>query len=138
MVALSFPAGQSSSELKREVELIGELLSMQILWSKPSYIGSSDVPEEVLEKEKEIAREQMKERLEGKKEAVIEKMIEGKLKKTLEEITLLNQTVIFEPDSNEKVLWFFSCSSSPHWLMAPLCLHSFAFGFNGKCLYFEV
>ena len=67
-------------------------LAMQIVAMAPDYLKPEDVPTEVLEKEKEIYREQIK--AESKPDAVKEKIIEGKLAKFYSEVCLLNQTFI--------------------------------------------
>lgn len=64
-------------------------IAMQIAAMNPGYISEKDIPEKVIEKEKEIYREQMKNS--GKPDHVIEKIIEGKLKKFYTEVCLLNQ-----------------------------------------------
>jgi elongation factor Ts len=64
-------------------------ISMQIAAMNPKYINEKDIPEEVIEKEKEIYKEQMKDS--GKPEQVVEKIIEGKLKKFYTEVCLLHQ-----------------------------------------------
>jgi len=70
------------------VELAKEI-AMQIAATSPLYIKKEDVPEEVVAKEKEIYREQMKDS--GKPENVIEKIVEGKLNKYFKEVCLLEQ-----------------------------------------------
>ncbi len=64
-------------------------LAMQVAASNPSYVSATDVPEEVKAKEKEIYKEQLKN--DGKPEAMLEKIAEGKLQKFYEEMCLLNQ-----------------------------------------------
>ncbi len=64
-------------------------ICMQIAAMNPQYIAEKDIPKEVIEKEKEIYREQMKNS--GKPDNVIEKIIEGKLKKFYTEVCLLQQ-----------------------------------------------
>jgi elongation factor Ts len=71
-------------------------IAMQIAAMNPKYIQPSDVPEEVLTKEKEIFAEQMK--ISGKPAAIIEKIVEGKLSKLYSDICLLQQT-FFKDDS---------------------------------------
>jgi len=63
---------------------------LQIAAMNPEYISSSDIPEEVINKEKEIMKEQLKNS--GKPDNIIENIIEGKLKKFYSEVCLLNQT----------------------------------------------
>ena len=74
-------------------------LAMQIAAASPIYISPEDVPVEVVEKEKEIYREQMKES--GKPANVIEKIVEGKLQKFYSEVCLLEQEFI--KDGNIKI-----------------------------------
>jgi elongation factor Ts len=67
-------------------------LAMQIAAANPLYVSPEEVPAEVVEKEKEIYREQMKDS--GKPENVIEKIVEGKLQKFYSEVCLLEQEFI--------------------------------------------
>lgn len=67
-------------------------IAMQIVAMSPEYLMPEQVPAAVLEKEKEVYREQLKN--EGKPEAMLEKILEGKLAKYYEENCLLNQAFI--------------------------------------------
>ncbi len=67
-------------------------VAMQIAAAHPAYVSSEDVPEEVLEKEKEIYSNQAKS--EGKPENIIPRIVEGKLKKFYKEVCLLEQPYI--------------------------------------------
>jgi len=67
-------------------------VAMQIAAMRPRWVAPEDVPEEVLEQEKEILREQAER--EGKPPHVIEKMVEGRLRKFYEENCLLKQPYI--------------------------------------------
>jgi elongation factor Ts len=67
-------------------------IALQIAAASPRYIRPEDVPAEELEREKEIARQRARE--EGKPEQVIERIVEGRLKKFYEETCLLNQPYI--------------------------------------------
>jgi len=71
-------------------------ICMQIAAMNPKYISAENVPEDVITKEKEIYKEQMKNS--GKPDNIIDKIIEGKLKKLFTEICLLDQ-VFFKDDS---------------------------------------
>ena len=64
-------------------------IAMQIAALSPQYIDADEIPEDVLEKEKDIYREQMKKQ--GKPESVVEKIIDGKLKKFYADVCLLDQ-----------------------------------------------
>ncbi len=74
-------------------------LAMQVAAADPLYIAPEDVPEDVIEKEKGIYSEQMKQ--EGKPENVIEKIVDGKIKKFYTEICLLEQPFIKD---NERII----------------------------------
>lgn len=69
-------------------------ITMHIAASSPTYISPEDVPEEIIEKEKDFYRSQFKD----KPEPVIEKILKGKLNKFFSEICLLNQLFIKNPD----------------------------------------
>jgi elongation factor Ts len=70
-------------------------VAMQIAAMSPKYISNDHIPEEDIEKEKDIYRAQLKDS--GKPEDIIEKIVEGKLKKFYIEICLLNQ-IFFKED----------------------------------------
>jgi len=72
-------------------------LAMHIAASSPGYIGESDVPAEVLAKEREIFAAQATES--GKPANVVDKMIDGKMRKYLKEITLLGQPFVKDTDA---------------------------------------
>lgn len=67
---------------------------LQIASANPLYISKEEIPPEVIEKEKEIYKEQIK----GKPDNVANKIIEGKLQKWYSEVCLLNQPFVKEPD----------------------------------------
>jgi len=71
-------------------------LAMHIAANNPLYKDQNDVPVEELEKEKEILKAQAL--AEGKSEDIIEKMIQGRLNKYLEQITLYGQPFVKDPD----------------------------------------
>ncbi|MDB4940345.1 MAG: tsf [Candidatus Doudnabacteria bacterium] len=75
-------------------------LALHIAAANPLYVTTADVPNEVIEKEKEIYKEQAKDS--GKPEAVVEKMIEGKLAKYFEETCLMEQPFVKEPEKKIK------------------------------------
>jgi elongation factor Ts len=68
-------------------------LALHIAAANPLYVSSDDVPAEVLEKEREIYKEQSKD----KPADVMEKMIEGKVAKYFEEACLLDQGYVKDP-----------------------------------------
>lgn len=67
-------------------------IAMQVVASNPSYVEPSEIPEEVTAKQIEIYSAQLLE--EGKPEAMIERIVPGKLKKWHREVCLLNQDFI--------------------------------------------
>ena len=74
-------------------------VALQIAAAKPLYVTIEEVDNEALEKEKEIYRAQAKN--EGKPEAVIEKMVEGRVKKYYKEVVLIEQE--FVKDSSKTI-----------------------------------
>ena len=69
-------------------------LALQIAAASPLWVGEEDVPEEILEREAAVAKAQAIE--EGKPEAILDKIVEGRLKKFKEENCLLLQNYIRE------------------------------------------
>jgi elongation factor Ts len=84
-------------------EELGKDLAMHVAASRPICVDESDVPQQELDKEKEIYTAQAQES--GKPADIIEKMVQGRLKKFLKEITLLGQPFVKDPDQTvEKLL----------------------------------
>lgn len=78
-------------------------VAMHVAASRPLCVSPEQVPAEALDKEREIIRAQSADS--GKPAAIIEKMVEGRLKKYLAEITLLGQPFVKEPEVTvEKLL----------------------------------
>ena len=77
-------------------------ISMQVAAANPRYLSAEEIPSEEVEKEKEIFRSQARES--GKPDTVVEKITEGKFKKYLTEICLLDQPFIKEPEITIKEL----------------------------------
>lgn len=78
-----------------EFKQLAHDIAMQITAMSPIAVRREDIPEEVIEKEKEIYREQL--RKEGKPEHIIEKIINGKMEKFFKEKVLLEQEFIKDP-----------------------------------------
>ena len=74
-------------------------IAMQIAAAKPLYVSSSEVPASALDAEKEILTAQA--RNEGKPENVIERMVEGRVKKYYKDVCLLDQD--FVKDSSKTI-----------------------------------
>ncbi len=71
-------------------------LAMHIAASNPLVISGEDLPAEILAKEREIFTAQTKES--GKPADIIEKMVEGRMRKYLEEVSLLGQHFVKDPN----------------------------------------
>ena len=70
-------------------------VALQIAAAKPLYLNASEVPAEVLEHEKEILKAQALN--EGKPAAIVDRMVEGRVKKYYDEFCLLNQAFVKDP-----------------------------------------
>lgn len=77
-------------------------IAMQIAATNPQYVSREEVPEDVIEKEKSVLKHQALN--EGKPEHIVEKMVEGRINKFFEEICLLDQDYIKDPDKKVKEL----------------------------------
>lgn len=82
-------------------------IAMQIAAANPRYVRREEVPQDDVEKEKEILKAQALN--EGKPEKIVEKMVEGRIGKYYEEYCLLEQSFVKDPDKtisqllNEKI-----------------------------------
>ncbi len=81
-------------------EELAQGLAMHIAANSPSYICKCCIPENVKEHERKIALEVAKDdpKLQGKPEAALKSIIEGKINKVLSEQTLLEQTYLLSPE----------------------------------------
>jgi elongation factor Ts len=78
-------------------------LAMHVAASNPKYLSAAQVPPEVVAKEREILTSQAQG--EGKPPEIVAKMVEGRLRKVLGEITLAGQPFVKDPDVTvEKLL----------------------------------
>ncbi|MDD2627618.1 MAG: translation elongation factor Ts [Clostridia bacterium] len=77
-------------------------IAMHVAAMNPQYVSREEVPTSVLEAEKEIIKQQALN--EGKPEAVVEKMVEGRLNKYLADICLLDQPFVKDQDKTVKEL----------------------------------
>ena len=86
-------SGAISEETARDV-------AMQVVAAQPQVVNPDDMDMALLEKEAEIAKEQL--RKEGKLEAMLDQIIQGKLKKFKEENALVTQAFIKDPSKQVK------------------------------------
>jgi elongation factor Ts len=77
-------------------------IAMQIAAANPQYIRREEIPEEVLEKERDIYRTQALEG--GKPQKIIDKIVDGKIERFYSEVCLLEQTYIKDSDLTIKEL----------------------------------
>ena len=82
--------------LKGEDKGIGRQLAMHIAAANPAALSEEDLDPAILEKERQVQMDIARES--GKPEQVIEKMITGRMKKFLSEVTLLGQAFVINPD----------------------------------------
>jgi len=86
----------------KEFQEFAKDIAMQITASNPLYVKREDVPQDMIEKEKEIYKKQALES--GKPEKILDKIAEGKLEKFYQEICLVEQSFIKNPDITVKEL----------------------------------
>jgi elongation factor Ts len=78
---------------------LGKQLAMHVAAANPQYLDIASVPPAALEREREVLREQA--RGSGKAEGIVERMVEGRLRKFYEEVVLLEQ--VFVVDQERKI-----------------------------------
>lgn len=77
-------------------------IAMQIAASNPKYVTRDEVPEEIINHEREVLTQQAMN--EGKPQNIAEKMVEGRIEKFYKEIVLLEQPFIKDPDKTIETL----------------------------------
>ena len=86
----------SSAAPERLAEL-GKQLAMHIAAASPLYLDIASVPQEALDRERNVLREQA--RATGKPDSVVDRMVEGRLRKFYEEFVLLEQIFVVDQES---------------------------------------
>jgi elongation factor Ts len=99
MGMISVLVALESSGDKNKLMETGKQIAMHIAASRPQALNKDGVSQEMIQREKDIFTEQS--RASGKPDNIIEKMIEGRIRKFLEEIVLLDQ--IFVIDGKTKI-----------------------------------
>jgi elongation factor Ts len=84
-----------------EFQQLAHDLAMHVAAATPRFIRKEEVTPEILEREKEIYREQGKST--GKPDKVVEKIVEGKMEKFYEEVCLMEQHFIKDPSGSQSV-----------------------------------
>ncbi|MDZ7683792.1 MAG: translation elongation factor Ts [Gammaproteobacteria bacterium] len=79
-------------------EELGRDIAMHIAATNPALVSGDDAPEEMVAKEREIYSAQAAES--GKPPEIVEKMVEGRIRKFLQEISLVEQPFVKDPDTS--------------------------------------
>ena len=90
----------SSEEVNDDMKIFSKNLCMHIAALKPEAMDIDQLPSDLIENEKKIQYEMIKDS--GKPSNVMEKILEGKMKKYYSEVTLLNQNFVIDPDKTTK------------------------------------
>ncbi len=77
-----------------QLATLGKQLAMHVAAASPLYLDIASVPQSALDRERDVLREQA--RASGKPEGIIEKMVDGRLRKFYEEVVLLEQTFVID------------------------------------------
>jgi elongation factor Ts len=89
----------SSAAPTERLAPLGKQLAMHVAAANPLYLDIASVPQAALDRERNVLREQARES--GKSDSIIERMVEGRLRKFYEEVVLLEQ--IFVVDQQTKI-----------------------------------
>ena len=95
-VLVNFKLGDASKAETDAFKAAAKDVAMQVAAAAPQYLVKEEVPQEVVEKEKEILKAQALN--EGKPEAIVEKMVVGRIQKFYKEVCLVDQEYIKDPD----------------------------------------
>ena len=89
--------GMNSAADAEALQQLGKQVAMHVAASSPRAVTAEDLDASTVEKEREILREQAA--TSGKPPEIVEKMIEGRLRKFYEEVVLLNQTWVIDGET---------------------------------------
>ncbi len=90
----------SSNSNEKNIQIFAKNLCMHIAALKPDAIDENNLDKAIIDKELNVQKELIASS--GKPENVMEKIIEGKMKKFYSEVTLLNQSFVLDPDKTVK------------------------------------
>ena len=99
-VLVNFSLGDASKAETDTFKNAAHDIALQVAASFPKYVKEDEVPSEEVEKEKEVLKAQALN--EGKPEAIVDKMVVGRIKKFYKEICLIDQPYIKDPDMDVK------------------------------------
>jgi len=80
-----------------QLDMLGKQIAMHVAATNPQALTTSELDQEIVERERNIFLEQAKES--GKPQEIAEKMVEGRLRKFYEEVVLLEQTFVIDGES---------------------------------------
>ena len=85
---------------KAKLEVVGKKIAMHIASANPLALNEADVPADRVEREKSVLLDQIKEdpKAVGKPQQVLDKMLEGRMRKFFEESVLTKQAFVMNPD----------------------------------------
>jgi len=89
--------GLESTGDKAKLEALGKQIAMHVAAAFPKYLHRDEVDASDLEREKDVIREQAK--AQGKPDDIIEKMLDGRMRKFYEEICLIDQTFVIDGET---------------------------------------
>jgi elongation factor Ts len=89
-------------KVSEALEALGRQVGMHVAATRPEYLTIAEVDPAALEREKNILSDQA--RASGKPEAIIEKMVEGRIKKFYEDVVLLEQIWVHDGESRVKAV----------------------------------
>jgi elongation factor Ts len=87
----------ASNAPAEQLAVLGKQLAMHVAAANPLYLDIASVPQAALDREREVLREQA--RASGKPDSVVERMVEGRLRKFYEEFVLLEQIFVVDQES---------------------------------------
>jgi elongation factor Ts len=91
-----------SGKADEAIETLGKQIGMHVAATRPDSLTIAEVDSAALEREKNVLSEQA--RASGKPEAIIEKMVEGRIKKFYEDVVLLEQVWVHDGESKVKAV----------------------------------
>lgn len=105
-VLVELHCGKAETAARPEMARVGKTIAMQIAVARPQYLAPADVPAEAVEKEKAIYLEQARQdpKNANKPANILEKIIEGKVRKFTSEICLVDQEFMISAESDAKTV----------------------------------
>ena len=89
--------GLESTGDKAKLAEFGKQLAMHIAAANPQWVSQGEVDTEAVDRERDVLAEQA--RASGKPEEIVQKMVDGRLRKYYEEVCLLDQTFVIDGES---------------------------------------